>query len=129
MTTSCSSPSAANCKDTWSDPGDELAVGSEAVGRGPASRKSLNGPFAESKEFLAEYWIVDVETPEQASSIAARASAAPGPGGGAPFNKPIEVRAGHEVSRSRCRSPPLAKFHTDRALNPAQIAVRDPESC
>ena len=50
-----------------------------------------DGPFAESKEFLAGYWIVDVERPEQAYAIAARASAAPGPGG-APINIPIEVR-------------------------------------
>jgi hypothetical protein len=50
-----------------------------------------DGPFAESKEFLAGYWIVDVDTPEQAYAIAARASAAPGPGG-EPLNMPIEVR-------------------------------------
>ena len=50
-----------------------------------------DGPFAEAKEFLAGYWIVDVESPEQAYAIAARASAAPGPGG-APINMPIEVR-------------------------------------
>lgn len=50
-----------------------------------------DGPFAESKEFLAGYWIVDVESPEQAYGIAARASAAPGKGG-APMNMPIEVR-------------------------------------
>jgi hypothetical protein len=50
-----------------------------------------DGPFAESKEFLAGYWIVDVETPEQAYAIAARASVAPGPGG-KPLYIPIEVR-------------------------------------
>lgn len=50
-----------------------------------------DGPFPEAKEFLAGYWIVDVETPERAYEIAARASAAPGPGG-APLNMPIEVR-------------------------------------
>jgi hypothetical protein len=50
-----------------------------------------DGPFAEAKEFLAGYWIVDVETPEQAYAIAARASSAPGPGG-KPLNLPIEVR-------------------------------------
>ncbi|WP_394841823.1 YciI family protein [Pendulispora brunnea] len=50
-----------------------------------------DGPFAESKEFLAGYWIVDVERPEQAYAIAARASAAPGPGG-KPLNMAIEVR-------------------------------------
>jgi hypothetical protein len=49
------------------------------------------GVFPESKEFLAGYWIVDVRTPERAYAIAARASAAPGPGG-APLNMPIEVR-------------------------------------
>lgn len=50
-----------------------------------------DGPFAEAKEFLAGYWIVDVETPQRAYAIAAQASAAPGPGG-KPLNMPIEVR-------------------------------------
>jgi len=50
-----------------------------------------DGPFAEAKEFLAGYWIVDVDTPQRAYEIAAGASAAPGPGG-APLNMPIEVR-------------------------------------
>jgi hypothetical protein len=50
-----------------------------------------DGPFPEAKEFLAGYWIVDVDSPERAYEIAAKASAAPGPGG-APLNMPIEVR-------------------------------------
>jgi len=50
-----------------------------------------DGVFPEGKEFLAGYWIVDVENPERAYAIAAKASAAPGPGG-APLNMPIEVR-------------------------------------
>lgn len=50
-----------------------------------------DGPFAESKEFLAGFWIVDVPSAERAYQIAARASAAPGPGG-KPLNMPIEVR-------------------------------------
>src|SRR5690349_19916789 len=50
-----------------------------------------DGVFPESKEFLAGYWIVDVDGPERAYAIAARISAAPGPGG-APLNMPIEVR-------------------------------------
>ena len=37
-----------------------------------------DGVFAESKEFLAGYWIVDVESPERAFAIAAEASMAPG---------------------------------------------------
>lgn len=50
-----------------------------------------DGPFPEAKEFLAGYWIVDVDRPERAYEIAARASGAPGPGG-VPLTLPIEVR-------------------------------------
>ncbi len=50
-----------------------------------------DGPFAEAKEFLAGFWIVDCESRERAYRIAARVSAAPGRGG-APSNMPIEVR-------------------------------------
>jgi len=50
-----------------------------------------DGVFPESKEFLAGFWIIDVDTPERAYAIAARVSAAPGPGGN-PLNMPIEVR-------------------------------------
>jgi hypothetical protein len=50
-----------------------------------------DGVFPESKEFLAGYWIVDVDSPERVYAIAAKASAAPGPGG-VPLNMPIEVR-------------------------------------
>jgi hypothetical protein len=50
-----------------------------------------DGVFPESKEFLAGFWIVDVDSPERAYTIAARVSTAPGPGG-APLNMPIEVR-------------------------------------
>jgi hypothetical protein len=60
------------------------------AGKG-GSPEVTDGPFAESKEFLAGYWIVDVETPQHAYAIAARASAAPGKGG-KPINMPIEVR-------------------------------------
>ena len=52
---------------------------------------TTDGPFAEAKEFLAGYWIVEVESAERAYQIAARASAAPG-AGGVPLNMPIEVR-------------------------------------
>ena len=50
-----------------------------------------DGPFPESKEFLAGFWIVDVPTRERAIEIAGAASAAPGPGG-KPLGIPIEVR-------------------------------------
>jgi len=50
-----------------------------------------DGPFPESKELLAGYGLVDVETADRAIEIAARASAAPGPKG-EPIRQPIEVR-------------------------------------
>lgn len=50
-----------------------------------------DGPFPEAKEFLAGYWIVDVETAARAYEIAAGASMAPGPGG-VPLHMPLEVR-------------------------------------
>ena len=50
-----------------------------------------DGVFPEGKEFLAGFWIVDVDTPERAYQIAARISAAPGPNS-KPLNMPIEVR-------------------------------------
>lgn len=50
-----------------------------------------DGPFPETKEFLAGFWIVEVDTPERAWQIAAKASSAPGPGG-TPLIIPIEVR-------------------------------------
>jgi len=50
-----------------------------------------DGVFPESKEFLAGYWIVDVDSPTRAYEIAAEASTAPGPGG-TPLNMAIEVR-------------------------------------
>jgi hypothetical protein len=50
-----------------------------------------DGIFPESKEFLAGFWIVDVESPQRTYEIAAKLSAAPAPGG-APLNMPIEVR-------------------------------------
>jgi hypothetical protein len=50
-----------------------------------------DGVFPESKEFLAGYWIIDVENIEQAFRIAARLSQAPGAGKKTGV-MPIEVR-------------------------------------
>lgn len=83
----------------------ELAAAGELVGAeglaGPDQAKLVragkdgqpvtDGVFPEAKEFLAGYWIVDVERPERAYEIAARASMAPGPGG-KPLHLAIEVR-------------------------------------
>jgi hypothetical protein len=61
------------------------------VRAGTGGEPVTDGIFPESKEFLAGYWIIDVEGPEQAYKIAARLSAGPGPTG-MPGNMPVEVR-------------------------------------
>ena len=48
------------------------------VRAGTNGKPITDGVFAESKEFLAGYWIVDVDSPERAVEIAAEASTAPG---------------------------------------------------
>jgi hypothetical protein len=50
----------------------------------------VDGPFAESKEVIAGYWVVDVESHERLLEIARKCSACPGPGGKI-LNQPIEV--------------------------------------
>jgi hypothetical protein len=50
-----------------------------------------DGPYPESKELLAGYRMIDVESGARAIEIAAQAPAAPGPGG-APIGQAIEVR-------------------------------------
>lgn len=74
--------------------GEGLAAPGEArIVRAGASGEPVvtDGPFPESKEFLAGYWIVDVERSERAYEIAAKASLAPGPGG-RPLHLALEVR-------------------------------------
>lgn len=61
------------------------------VSDGSGAPLVTDGPYPESKELLAGYRMIDVETPERAIEIAARGSAAPGPGG-RPIKQAIEVR-------------------------------------
>ena len=61
------------------------------VRAGADGKPITDGVFPEAKEFLAGYWIVDVDSPARAYELAAEASAAPGPGG-KPMNMAIEVR-------------------------------------
>jgi len=69
--------------------GPELAK--KVVSDGKSAPVVTDGPFAEGKELLAGYRIVDVESADRAVEIAARISAAPGLGG-APIQLPVEVR-------------------------------------
>lgn len=88
------------------DLNDELAQRGELVGAeglaapelakfvvsdGVSAPVVTDGPFAESKELLAGYRMIDVDSVERAIEIAAKASAAPGPGG-KPIKQRIEVR-------------------------------------
>ena len=50
-----------------------------------------DGIFPEAKEFLAGFWIIDVENAEEAYKVAARVSLAPAPAG-TPTTMPVEVR-------------------------------------
>lgn len=50
-----------------------------------------DGVFPESKEFLAGFWIVEVESKARALAIAAEVSCAPGPDG-KPLKMAVEVR-------------------------------------
>ena len=70
-----------------------LASPSQAklVKAGKDGKPVTDGVFPESKEFLAGYWIVDVDSEARALEIAAEASMAPGPGG-APMYMALEVR-------------------------------------
>ena len=61
------------------------------VRAGKDGRPITDGVFPESKEFLAGYWIVDVDSPQRAYEIAASASLAPGKGGD-PLYLSLEVR-------------------------------------
>jgi hypothetical protein len=68
-------------------PNEARLVRADADGRPSVT----DGPFAESKEFIAGFWIVEVKSADEAYAIAAKASAAPGPGG-KPMNNAVEVR-------------------------------------
>jgi hypothetical protein len=61
------------------------------VSDGAGAPVITDGPFPESKELLAGYRMVEVETLDRAIEIAAKASAAPGPRG-VPIGQPIEIR-------------------------------------
>ena len=58
---------------------------------GQAGPVVTDGPYTEVKEVLAGYQIIDVETEARAIEIAAKVSAAPGPGG-VPLRQRIGVR-------------------------------------
>ena len=61
------------------------------VSDGHSAPVVTDGPFPEVKELLAGYQMIDVESEARAIEIAAKVSAAPGPGG-VPMGQRIELR-------------------------------------
>jgi hypothetical protein len=70
-----------------SEPSQARQVTADADGRPVVS----DGPYGETKEMLAGYWVVDCDSPERAYEIAARAYACPVPAGTA-TPPPVVVR-------------------------------------
>ncbi|CAL9401092.1 hypothetical protein SUDANB121_01473 [Nocardiopsis dassonvillei] len=62
-------------------------VRSDGEGRPPVT----DGPFAETKDLIAGWMVIDVDTHERALELAAELSAAPG-AGGRPVQEWLEVR-------------------------------------
>ena len=58
---------------------------------GPGRPPITDGPFAETKDLIAGWMVVDVATQERAIELAGELSAAPGPGG-RPIHEWLEVR-------------------------------------
>jgi len=69
----------------------EPAQGLEVVSDGTGAPVVTDGPFAESKEMLAGYQMVDVADDARAIEIAALVSAVPGRGG-VPLRQPVTIR-------------------------------------
>ncbi len=67
-------------------------VRSGGEGRAPVT----DGPFAETKDLIAGWYVIDVDSWERALELAAELSAAPG-AGGSPIHEWLEVRPFYSV--------------------------------
>src|SRR5829696_3965544 len=66
---------------------DGLWVRSDGAGKPPVT----DGPFAETKDLIAGWMVIDVDSEERAIELAGELSAAPG-AGGEPIHEWLEVR-------------------------------------
>ena len=66
---------------------DGAFVRSDGEGRPPVT----DGPFVETKDLIAGWYVIDVESWDRAVELAGELSAAPGPGG-TPIHEWLEVR-------------------------------------
>jgi hypothetical protein len=85
----------------------EPAYGKEVVAGGDGATVVTDGPFAEAKEMLAGFQIVEVESDERAVEIAALVSAVPGPGG-VPLRQPVTVRRVMSAADQEAMTTPQA---------------------
>ena len=92
---------------------DALAFPQQAklVRAGADGEPVTDGVFPESKEFLVGFWIIDVESAEEAYRYAARVSAAPG-SSQTTGNMPVEVRSDYgrpcrlwPLTSRKCQAP------------------------
>jgi hypothetical protein len=74
--------------DGYALTGPELG---KTVVAGPGAPVVTDGVFPESKEVLAGFQVVDVDSVDRAIEIAAQVSRVPGPGG-VPLQQPISIR-------------------------------------
>jgi hypothetical protein len=58
---------------------------------GPGKPPVTDGPFAETKDLIAGWMVIDVETEERAIELAGELSSAPG-AGGEPIHEWLEIR-------------------------------------
>ena len=95
---------------------DGLALPDQArvVRAGKDGLPITDGVFPESKEFLAGYLIVDIESTDRAYEIAAIWSAAPGPGSRASRHNEIPCAGGRSRRRGPRRRPARRLSRSER---------------
>ena len=93
------------------------------AGKGGAPEVT-DGPFAESKEFLAGFWMIDVESPERAYALAARAPRCAGAGRGSTEHGHRSARGVDERASSVTGvSVAVTAEHLLRELTPQVLGV------
>nr|WP_291822614.1 YciI family protein [Candidatus Microthrix sp.] len=85
-----------------------------------------DGPFAESKDLIAGWLVIDVESEERAIEIAGELSAAPG-AGGEPSHEWLELRKFMSAPRQRTAQR-AGTSASDQAGRPGQSAPARPVS-
>ena len=93
---------------------DGAFVRYDGEGRPPVT----DGPFAETKDLIAGWYIIDVESWDRAVQLAGELSAAPGPGG-----KPLQAMAGGSAISDRIPDRHRVNEPLLRDLVPAVIGV------